>query len=233
MNDSPPGFDKKDPVDPTTIEECWITPDSSPNLKKYALDPNISPFLEDYIIMACGMINRMCNRKFNQQQYDQILPNQLLTIRDYKTFVLSNRPLVSIDEVWVQVVNTFALLDPTYFQIMTYEGIVKILPQFNVYVQTTLPMFSLASASNIWIRFTSGYKIDRTDPDNVINEVPFPVQKATALMVDWLVGMDNITPNLSSFRTQTYSETTANASEDPIKTRVEMMLKPYKLNTLI
>lgn len=231
MSYAPPGYTKKDPVDPTTIDECWIQSTMYPNLAKYAANSSQSTYLNTAIITACAAINQMCNRKFNQQQYDYIIPNEVLFMRDYKTYVLPNRPLVSVDNVWVEVVDTFALVTPQYFQIMTYEGVLKILPTFSTYVQTTLPNFALRPSSNLWIRFTSGYAVDYSG-NNTTNDVPEPIRLATAMYVDYLYSRFSLMGGVTEFKTQTYSQKNAKGNEDPILTAIQEILKPYFLSSV-
>lgn len=219
-----PDGTKYDPKQPQLIGDCWITSTSYPNLVSYTTDPTKSAFVDQYIIDACGEINKMCNRYFNSQTIDQIFKNVVLNIRDYTTFVLDYGPLETVTNIWVEVVNSFAPIDLQFLQQLTREGIVKILPSFSVYAQTTLPMWALPTSTNVWIRYIAGYHPSSGDA----YQIPNDIKRATALMVDYLFGLDSITPNLSSYRTQTYSETSAKANEDPILTRIESMLKPYK-----
>jgi hypothetical protein len=221
---APPGFTKKDPINPQSISDCWISPTDYPNFLSYAADPIKSQFLNKYIIQACTKINTMCNRYFNSQQVDEIFDKTVLNMRDYSTFIIGNYPLVSVDYMWVNVVNTFNIVSLDYLQIDTRTGLVKILPNFSIYVQTTLPQWALKPSSTFWIRYTIGF-------DNV-GGVPEDIKRATALMVDYLFGLDSLTPNISSFRTQTYSETTAKASEDPIMSRIEALIAPYRINKI-
>jgi hypothetical protein len=231
---TPDGDPKKVLTDPQTIGACWITPTQYPNLVKYGADPTLSPFLDAYIIEACAMVNDICKRKFNKQQADMIVPNTNLYIGSYRNISLENTPLVSVDDIWINVLDTFAEVSLDYMQLDISSGLLKILPNFTTYVQTTLPYFQFGSAANIWIRYTSGYEIDRTtDPEEPINKVPATVQRATALCVDYLMGLDGLVPNVSEFKTQTYSQKSSNSKEDPIMSRIKEMLRDYMHFTIV
>lgn len=211
-------------ADPKTINDCWISSTDFPNLAKYASDATKSPYLENAIIAACAAINKICNRKFNKQVIDDIYTNEVLAFRDYKVYALKNRPVVSVDKVWLNVTNTFALIDPTYFQLLPSEGVLKILPTFSVYVQTTLPFYAYSTASNLWIRYTSGY--EKTD-------VPQDVKLATAMYVDYYFSRFNLTGGISSFGTQTYNQTNVTKPDsDPILVAINEILKTYKFYTM-
>ncbi len=228
---APTGTTKKDFADPTSITTCWIQSSMYPNLAKYAADATKSPYLNTAIIAACAAINKMCNRKFNKQQADEIFPNETLMYRDYKTYSLKNRPIVTVDNCWVNVTNTFAPIDLNYLQLLTEEGIVKILPTFSVYVQTTLPWYAYQTASNLWIRYTSGYAVDYSG-GHTTNEVPEPVRLATSMYVDYWFSRFELTGGVKSFSTQTYSQTSAGKGEDPILSAIEEILTPFKIYSI-
>lgn len=230
---TPDGNPRKVLRDPETIDECWITPTQYPNLTKFAANPLLSGYLNAYIIEACALVNEICRKKFNEQQADLVLINENLYMGWYKTISVENIPLVTVDNVWLNVTNTFAPVSLEYLQVDTVTGTIKILPDFTVYTQTTLPWFQLGNAANIWIRYTSGYEIDRTDPDNVVNKVPLPVQRATGMLVDYLFGVDGIIPNVAEFKTQTYSQKSSKTDEDPIYSRAMQLLKPYIHNEIV
>ena len=233
MSLTPDGQPQKALADPQVIGDCWITPTQYPNLVKIGSNPLLSGFLDSYIIEACAMVNSICHKKFNQQQSDMVIINENLYIGWYKTLSLENMPLVSVDNLWLNVVDTFAPVSLDYLQQDTVSGTIKILPNFTTYVQTTLPWYQFGNSANIWIRYTSGYEINRTDPENVINKVPAPVQRATAMLVDYLFGVDGIIPNVSEFKTQTYSQKGSKTDEDPILSRAMGLLRPYIHNTIL
>lgn len=212
--------------DPDDISDCWITASSYPNLAKYSADPTLSPFLNSYIIEACAFINDLCKTKFNEQQADFVINNKNLYIGSYTTIVLPNKPVQSVDNIWLNVVDTFAPVSLDYIQLDGETGTLKILPDFTTYVQTTLPMFAYGDTSNIWIRYTTGYATE---------DVPAMIKKVTALAVDYLFGLDNLTPNIESFSTQTYSQKNSKGDKDsdPILSRIEQLIADYKHITII
>ena len=226
MGYGPNGVDVINPSDPSDIITCWIQPTSYPNLVAYNNDPVKQPYLEFYIMQACAAVNRMCNRKFNLQQMDQIFLNEHLWVRDYKAYSLQNRPLISVDGVWIQVVDKWTQVVQQYFQVSPNEGIVKVLPVLNPYVQVTIPSYVWGASTNLWFRFTSGYHVDYST-GVAINDVPAPVQMATAMYVDYLYNMSNTAGGVSSFRTQTYSETRVGGEDDPLIKSIKMILQPY------
>jgi len=218
---TPNNLPRKVLSDPVNINECWITSASSPNLIKYAANPLLSPFVNSYIIEACALINEMCNVKFNEQQVDMVINNKSLYTGSYQSVVLDNRPVQSVDNIWLNVVDTFAPVSLAFIQLDSETGILKIMPDFTTYVQTTLPITELSGASNLWVRYTAGY---------AIVDVPVLVKKATCLAVDYLFGLDGLVPNVDSFSTQTYSQKNSKGGvkEDPILSRIETLLSSYK-----
>lgn len=222
---TPDGLPQKKLVDPATIGECWITSTSNfANIAKYAANSALSPYLDSYIIEACSLVNSICGVKFNEQVADMVISNQNLYIGRYKMIVLANLPVSSIENVWLNVVDTFAPVSLSFIQLDELTGTLKILPDFTTYVQTTLPYYQFGDSSNLWIRYTSGYEVA---------DVPPVIKRATALAVDYLYGLDGLTPNVSSFKTQTYSQTTAKEDEDPIMSRIKNLLKSYKHITMV
>jgi len=227
-----PDGHKYNPTDPTTIDQCWIQPTMYPNLVAYAADPAKAPYLNQFIIAACGAINQICRRKFNKQQIDQIFKDQGLFYREYRTFVMDNAPLVTVDNVWLEVVNTWAVVDLTFLQVMTAESEIKVLPTFSTYVQTTLPLWALTPSTNLWVRYTSGYAVDYSG-SNTTNEVPELVRLATSMYVDYLFSRLDLVGGIGSYRTQTYSQTFVTPDKDPIYMSIDSLLCTYKLSRSI
>lgn len=221
-----PDGTKYDPQDPTEIDECWIQSTDFPNLARYAADSTKSPYLDTMILAACAAVNRMCFRKFNMQTIDQIEINKGLYIGNYKTFSLNNNPVKSVTKAWFQVVDTFSEIDLTYLQLDTVSSTIKLLPTFTSYSQTSMPLYGRDLTSNIWIRYVSGYEIDQ---ENEINEVPFEVRYATALMVDVLFAGFDIGSGIDSFSTQTYSQKNSIPDKDPAMMKITSLLKEYKV----
>ena len=222
---TPDGAAQKVLSDPTTLDTAWVQPSDFPDIQA---DSTKSAMLTSMILASCAAINRMCNRKFNQQQTDTIIPDTGLFYRDYKTVPLWNTPIVSVDAIWLQVVNTFAVVALTFIQIDYTNSWVKILPTFQTYVQTTLPVWALTPSTNLWIRATTGYSVDYSSGHST-NEVPWPVRMATQLYVRYLYASVSFSAGLKSFSTQTYSQTSAAPKDDPMLGAIENMLAPYKL----
>jgi hypothetical protein len=220
QNGGPNNGPIKYPIDPV-IGDCWIDATTTPNLAKYAADTSLQPYLNSFIVAACAGINKLCNRKFNTQEFDQVFMNDILWVRDYKVYPLQNRPVTAVNNVWLQIVNTWTSVVSTYWQLIPNEGIVKILPTFNPYALVTLPSYFWPVTTNIWVRFTSGYaKAD----------VPMPVKIATSLYVDYLYSRSNLIGGISQFSTQTYSQTNAIGDQDPQFAAIKMLLEPYVLS---
>ena len=225
----PPTGNKYDPVDPKTIDECWITPTDFPNLIAYSQDSQKSTILNNMIITACGAVNRLCNRKFNQQIIDEIWPNVYMYTSMYNEFTLKNRPLVEVEHVWLQIAANFSEVYSTYLQILTEESIVKILPTVMTTALVPYPFYLKKDACNVWVEYKSGYKIDRTDLQNIVNDVPYDVQLATSLYVDYLYSSFDMTAGITSFKTQTYSQTGSTPDNDPKLQAIKALLRPYML----
>lgn len=222
-----PDGNKYNPRDPETLNECWITKTSHPNLAALNADPTKEPYLEEMILAACASVNEICNRKFNAQLIDYIFKDRNLFFQHYLSFALPNLPLISIENVWLNVVETFSEVSLDYLQVMTAEGIFKILPNFTAYTQTTLPLNQLSTATNLWVRYRGGFEVDQ---DSSVNEVPKNVQMATALYVSYLFSSFDVESGVESFRTQTYSQkNVVDADKDPVLTRINNLLKPYRI----
>lgn len=226
-----PDGTKNNPKHPANIDQCWIRPNMFPNLAKYSTDITKSPYLNDAIIAACGMVDSMCNRYFLQQTIDEIFPNEMLRGSEYNQFVLMNTPLVSVTKVWSQVVGTFTEISSTYLQVLTAEAIIKILPTFSTTATVPYPYYIDKSAANIWIRYLSGYKVDYSGT-NTNNEVPYDVRMATALLVDYLFSSFDVPSGIDSFSTQTYSQKNSSVQNDAKMSRAIDLLKHYKLSNV-
>lgn len=232
MGYNPPGTTRMDPVDPQTIEECWIQQNSFPNLAALAANPATSEFLEAYIIEACAAINDLCNRQFNKQQQDQVFISKDMMFSEYNRFALNNRPLESVDNVWLQIGSTFSVVATEYTQIDTVSGFAKILP--NILTTAASQIQNRNDSVNVWIRYTAGYAVDYSD-SNTINEVPMAVRRATAKYVDYLFASDGFTPGIKEFRTQTYQQknSTAGGDDDPVLSMINKLLTPYRVNRIV
>ena len=214
----------KYPVDPSTYATCWIDATTTPNLAKYYADPTLTTYFQSFVIAACAGVNKICNRKFNSQEMDQIFPNDILWVRDYKPYPLQNRPVTAVTGVYLQIVNTWTSIVPTYWQLLPNEGIVKILPTFNPYALVTLPSYFWPVTTNVWVRFTSGFaKAD----------VPLPVKMATALYVDYLYSRSNLIGGVSQYNTQTFGETMAIGDQDSQYAAIKTLLEPYILHNVL
>jgi len=227
-----PDGTKNDPTDPQSMNDSWIQADMFPNLQKYARDEDKSAFLDDYMLEACASVNEYCQRKFNKQVIDQIELNRGLGVTDYNVFVVRNRPLISVDNVWLNIGATFSSVGLDNLQIDTNAGVVKILP--SVITQLSSNSIGAFKSVNLWLRYTSGFNVDYSDDDNAENDVPRDIRRATAMYVDYLYGMDGLRNQVGvkSYKTQTYAQTNASASEDPILDRIGKILDRYKTSAV-
>jgi hypothetical protein len=227
MGYGPNGMNVLLPSDPTTLAECWIQPTSTPNLVKLTANPTMGAYVPMFIMAACAGINKMCNRKFNKQAMHQIFQNEILWVRDYKSYALQNGPIITVDHVYLQIVATWAEIVSTYWQVMPNERIVKILPTFNPYALVTLPSYYFPVTTNLWVEFTSGYAVDYST-GMAVNDVPMPVQMATAMYVDYLFSrFNNLQGGASQYSTQTFSTTFAIGDNDPVYASIKTLLQPY------
>lgn len=211
-----PDGTKKDPINPALITDCWINSTSYPNLVSYSADTDKSAYLNTFIITACGAINTLCNRYFNSQQIDQVEPSTTLSVNRYRDIVLDNKPLITVDKIWLQVVDTFAEVSKDYIQVLTREGIVRILPNFSIYTATSLPISEFDNSTCLWIRYTSGYTV-----------VPEEVKLATSLYVDYLFQSFDTTSGVDTFSTQTYSQKQSKVGDDTKLGAIKEILKSY------
>ena len=226
-----PDGNKYNPEHPQSINTCWIQDDMFPNLAKYKADPVKSTYLDNTIMTACAMVDDMCNRYFLLQTTDEIFQDTILRQSKYNTFILKNAPLVEVDTVWLQVVGTFNEISNTYLQVMEEEGIVKILPTFSTTASVPYPYYIDNTSTNVWIRYSSGYKVDYSG-SKTDNEVPYDIRLATALLVDYIFASFDIPSGVDSFSTQTYSQKNSNAMNDAILSRVNDLLKGYRLSNV-
>lgn len=226
-----PDGNKFDFSNPTTFDECWVDSSTSPQLAEFATD--YPTYFDSYVISACAYVNKQCNRYFNQQQADQIYLNTSFQYSDYKTFVLRNRPLATVDNVWLQITDTFTEVSTNYIQIDTLAGVVKILP--DVFTASSAIRFPLSTrnASNVWIRYTSGYEITKVDGAFTVNDVPEPIKLATAMYVSFLFEQGNMDSTAKSFKTLNYSQTNAGGMESGKLMTINNILAPYKISSFV
>lgn len=212
---------------PATINECWINEAYSPRLTD--LDTAYPTFFDNFVIRACARINKMCNRKFNLQQADDVFLDRSVLSYDYVTFQIKNRPVQSIDKVYIQVLDSFTEVEQNYLQLDSESGVLKVLAQ--VYTTAAIPygFYANSRSINTWVRHTSGYEI--TSP--TVNEVPDDVREATALMVSYLFEVDQMDGTAKSYKTQTYSQTNVAGDESPKVMEIKEILQPYMLYTAV
>jgi hypothetical protein len=207
----------KEFANPSTIDDCWISETTTPKLAIYNTD--YSAYFDAFAIAACSFVNEYCNRFFNQQQADEVFLNRLMGSRQYEQFVLRNRPLISVDNVWEQITDTFNVVNLDLMQFEKATGIVKLIGDVST-VSTILPDLVFGSTSgNIFIRYTSGY-----------TTVPSPVVMATAMYAETLFEIDNTSSAIESFKTQTYSEKAGSLENHPKMNLIKKLLEPYVLD---
>jgi hypothetical protein len=192
------------PIDPATYSDCWIQIADFQNLVDYNADATKQPYLQDYIIMACAMVNRLSNKYWNQQTIDE-----KIMVKAQSGVMLRNTPIVSISNVWSWEGETFTELDLDTFSVDLNTGYMK---SINYLTQ------------NIYVRYVAGY---------TASNVPSNIKKATSMMVDYLFNTDINKGDVSEFRTQTYSEKLLTGDKSPQFVQVMSLLKPYKKFTLI
>lgn len=216
--------------DPSTVAGAWIQNDSYPNLSDL-VDEYSQEFVDKLILQACSRINRLANRYFNSQTADEIVIDDYRFYDGYVTYVLKNAPVASITDIYLQIANTFQLVDADYNQLFSDERTIKILPNvFESVGSTTILNLQRQDYKplNLWIRYVSGYTI--TDPDS--NSVPEDVRFATALMVSHLASNFKNLEGVSEFRTQTYSEKRARPVDNPLLLDIKEIIQPYRLFTV-
>jgi len=215
-NLTPTGRVYKPFIDPA-YANCWITI-ADPMLVSNSLTDAQKQTL---IVRACAMINRMCNRYFNKQEADEIFINDNGQIESYCTYVLANAPIVSITDIYLQLGDTFSVLDSTdNLQLFPDDGTIRLLPQPEslVGVQGVLAWQGEYSRSNMWIRYTSGYET-----------VPTDVQLATAYMYNYLYAISQNPIGIIEFKTQTTSEKYGvERRNNPLLVAIDQLLTSYK-----
>lgn len=206
---------------PTKISECWV------NTSDYSFLADVD---NDVIVMACSWVNEYCDRKFNQQTVDESFITVSNRHYNYKPYVLEVRPLVSIEDIYLQINDNFLQLDLDYVQMFPEDGMFKLLP--TVEDSTEIQEFVLYADAfeqvNLWVRYTGGYESAN---------VPVEIRYATALYAKYINGMSGSLDNIASFKTQTYSETRTKATGDgqggmadpsPALAEIKSMLGKYR-----
>lgn len=222
-----PSGGRKDFQDPQTFDQCWI--DSTTTSKMADLSTDDNDTFEAFVIAACAAVNKYCRRYFNQQQADDIFLDIPLNTSRYESFTLRNRPVKSIDALYLQVTNVFNTVSTEYIQIDYNSGILKVLPDFNSLVLARLPEIDTVSSSNFWVRYTSGFEIVKAGGGFTTNDVPKSVQIATAMYVSYLFDIQERVSGLQSFKTQTYSESNSDGNfDDPKLSAFKSLLNPYR-----
>lgn len=213
---------------PASFGECWIDATTSPAMA--ALSAENEGYFEALAISACSWVNSYTQRYFNKQQADQIFINQDLPQLEYIVFQLQNRPLITVDKVFLNIAGTFTEFNLEYIQVDTQAGVLKLPPDLNNLVVAATEQYGTYRQSNIWVRFTSGYEIERDiDGAFVTNDVPVEVQQATARYVQYLRDIDKRVSGVGSFKTQTYSESAFTTNQrDARLDSIYDTLKKYK-----
>lgn len=203
--------------DPVSISECWI------DKSDYSF---LNDITNEHIIEACGEINRLCNRKFNHQEVDFIYTINN-NFNQYITISLPNYPVKAITDIYLQVASDFSLVSLDNLQIFREEGVIKLLP---ITTELTTERYDMYNEVSYWVRYTSGFKT-KGDINDDYPDVPKNVKKATAIMAKYLYQVEKITAGVSSFRTQTYSQTNAKPNDDPLYSRILQLLDNYIINS--
>jgi hypothetical protein len=208
---------------PTTITECWIDSGDYPNLVAFASDPKYSPYLDKLIIQACSQINKLTNRWWNQQEADEIIIGDKIFLQGgYSTYILKNGPVISVTDLYAQLIDSFSVLSSNYLQVMQDLRTIRVLPNLQLASTSPLPILT-SSNTNVWIRYVSGYLKD---------DIPEDIKLATALYVTYsIVGLKNMM-NLTEYSTQTYSQKNAVPTSSPVYQQILELIKPYRLMTI-
>lgn len=206
---------------PAVIADCWISSTDYPNLVALAADATYGAFVNKFIIQACAQINKMTNRYWNIQTADQIFMFSPQGFNQYQTYVLENRPINSITDIYLQVNETFSNVDLSYMQLFDEERTVRIYP-LNIAL-SNLQVISdrlISQTTNMWFRYSSGL---------ATADVPEDIKQATAMYVNYIVNGFKDTALVASFSTQTYSQTNSKPGDNPLLLQIKDMLKPYTL----
>lgn len=206
---------------PTLYADCWIDENTSPAMA--AINTESSGYFESLVIAACQWVDNYCRRHFIRQQGDQIFVNHELPLREYVVFQLYEKPLVSVDNAWVNVGSTFVPIDLTYMQIDTTSATVKLPPDVTNLLSSSIPLPGVGRDVNIWIRYTAGY-----------STVPADVVQATARYVKYLYDLDNVVSGIGGFKTQTYSQSALSSNQvDQRLLSVQEALNKYKTSVVL
>jgi hypothetical protein len=191
--------------------------------------------LDRILLQASSHVNRYCRRYFQKQTIDETYPNLTIQVSNPRLTVipLRNSPVQRINSVTVQVLKWFIpfnleyLIQPFYEQ--HYYQIVPLLSTAGqgapLGTGTPIPSVILEQSQLgiVWTNYTCGYDI-----------IPEDIKYATTLIAGKMIGLGKYNPlGLSSFRTQTTSQTFSKTKDDnPIDTEVAAILDPYKFATL-
>lgn len=200
---------------PTSIDDCWID-----NTYPFLINTDLTDDqINTLIIGACGMVNTYLGSYLNEQTADQIIYNYPENNARYQTFTSDNSPLISITDVYLQILGQFTKVSLDYLEVFLDQGTFRILPYPEELTSLSINALNLANDKDIslWVRYVSGY-----------SNVPEDIKMATAYMFNYMYNSTLDTASVKSFKTQTYSQTNAKPNEASNLLLAYSILDKYK-----
>ena len=167
---TPSGYGKKVAFDNPylTKDEYVATPEATGLGITSSSQIYTSGQLDRVILRASAQINRLCGRYFDTQTIDETTTG--FTVRPYNpelvTSIVSNPPLTSVNNMWIQVLQWFISIDVavenSYLQVFPDTGFLKIVPLLNSAGSGTgspIPaeILDRVPLGVLWVNYTFGF----------------------------------------------------------------------------
>jgi hypothetical protein len=182
------------------------------------------------LLQASAEVNRYTHRYFQKQTIDETFPNVTIQVSNPRLTVipLKNPPVQRINTVTIQVLKFFIPFSLEYliqpFHEQHYYQIVPMLSTSGAVSASPIPSVILEQSQLgiVWTNYTCGYDV-----------IPEDIKLATVLIATKFYGLKFNPLGLTSFRTQTVSQTfAAHGATNPIDSQVMAILDKYRIRTL-
>jgi hypothetical protein len=233
---TPDGQPATIPVDvPYMTKDEFIKQPIARGLGIVATSPEyIDGTLDTLLLQASSHVNRYTRRYFQKQTIDETFPNVTIQVSNPRLTIipLKNPPVSQINSVTIQVLRWFIPFSLEYLIQPFYEQhYYQIVPMLSTAGQgapmgtgTPIPSVILEQSQLgiVWTNYTCGYDV-----------IPEDIKEAVGIIAGKMFGMKHNPLGLSSFKTQTVSQTwEPSGATNYLDSEVMAILNKYRIPTL-
>jgi hypothetical protein len=185
--------------------------------------------IDQALLAASVEVNRYCNRYFNKQTIDEMMPDFVIQVSNPQMTVvpLHYGPVQAVNTIDLQVLKWFITFSLEYLNVFPEQHLYKIVPMISSSGNTGMPIPSVlleqSTLSIVWTNYTFGYDV-----------IPEDIKHAVKVLAGYELALSKQNPmGAISIRTGTMTLSFAHGVDNPIATKAYGLLDRWKTPTLI